>query len=65
MVGSKPCTRAASGCYRIQNVNSLHARYKRFIKTYCGPATTTSTAAYGGSRCGWQGCGWQGYDRRI
>ena len=39
VVGSKPGTRVASGCYHIQNVNSLHARYKRFIKPFCGPAT--------------------------
>lgn len=38
-VGSKPGTRLASGCYHIQNVNSLHARYKRFIKPFCGPIT--------------------------
>ncbi len=37
VVGSKPGTRVASGCYHIQNVNSLHARYKRFIKPFCGP----------------------------
>lgn len=39
VVGSKPGTRVASGCYHIQNVNSLHARYKMFIKPFCGPAT--------------------------
>lgn len=39
MVGSKPGTRVAAGCYHIQNVNSLHARYNRFIKPFCGPAT--------------------------
>jgi transposase-like protein len=39
VVGSKPGTRVASGCYHIQNVNSLHARYKRFMKPFCGPAT--------------------------
>jgi transposase-like protein len=39
VVGSKPGTRVASGCYHIQNVNSLHARYKRFIRPFCGPAT--------------------------
>lgn len=39
VVGSKPGTRVASGCYHIQNVNSLHACYKRFIKPFCGPAT--------------------------
>ncbi|WP_201151593.1 hypothetical protein [Rhodovulum sulfidophilum] len=26
VVGSKPGTRVAAGCYHIQNVNSLHAR---------------------------------------
>jgi hypothetical protein len=39
VVGSKPGTRVVSGCYHIQNVNSLHARYKTFIKPFCGPAT--------------------------
>lgn len=39
VVGSKAGTRVNSGCYHIQNVNSLHARYKRFIKPFCGPAT--------------------------
>lgn len=39
VVGSKAGTRVAAGCYHIQNVNSLHARYKRFIKPFCGPAT--------------------------
>lgn len=39
VVGSKSGTRVASGCYQIQNVDSLHARYKRFIKPFCGPAT--------------------------
>jgi hypothetical protein len=29
----------ASGCYHIQNVNSLDARYKRFINPFSGPAT--------------------------
>jgi hypothetical protein len=38
-VGSKPGTRVAGGCYQIQNVNLLHARYDRFIKPFCGPAT--------------------------
>jgi hypothetical protein len=38
-VGSKPGTRVAAGCYHIQNVNSLHARYGRFIEPFCGPAT--------------------------
>lgn len=32
-------TRAAAGCYHIQNVNSLHARYSSFITSFCGPAT--------------------------
>ena len=39
VVGSKPGTRVAAGCYHIQNVNSLHARYDKFIKPFCGPAT--------------------------
>ena len=39
VVGSKPGKRVASGCYHIQNVNSLHACYKRFIKPFCGPAS--------------------------
>ncbi|MCF7699849.1 hypothetical protein [Loktanella sp. M215] len=39
VVGSKPGTRVAAGCYHIQNVNSLHASYGRFIKPFCGPAT--------------------------
>ena len=39
VVGSKPGTRVAAGCYHNQNVNSLHARYGSFIKPFCGPAT--------------------------
>lgn len=39
VVGSKPGKRVASGCYHIQNVNPLHACYKRFIKPFCGPAS--------------------------
>ena len=39
VVGSKPGTRVTAGCYHIQNVNSLHARYDKFIKPFCGPAT--------------------------
>ncbi|WP_299358628.1 IS1595 family transposase [uncultured Paracoccus sp.] len=39
VVGSKPGTRVTAGCYHIQDVNSLHARYDRFIKPFCGPAT--------------------------
>ena len=39
VVGSKPGRRVAAGCYHIQNVNSLHARYRKFIKPFCGPAT--------------------------
>ncbi|WP_152610652.1 IS1595 family transposase [Ruegeria sp. ANG-R] len=39
VVGSKPGTRVAAGCYHIQSVNSLHARYNRFIRPFCGPAT--------------------------
>lgn len=37
--GSKPGTRVTGGCYHIQNVNSLHARYDKFIEPFCGPAT--------------------------
>tara|TARA_R110002074_G_scaffold194880_1_gene360989 strand:- start:2028 stop:2330 length:303 start_codon:yes stop_codon:yes gene_type:complete len=39
IIGSKAGTRVAAGCYHIQNVYSLHARYGRFIKPFCGPAT--------------------------
>ncbi|WGT51395.1 IS1595 family transposase [Thioclava nitratireducens] len=39
VLSSKPGTRVAADCYHIQNVNSLHARYKRFIKPFCGPAS--------------------------
>ncbi|WP_300051197.1 IS1595 family transposase [Sulfitobacter sp.] len=39
VVGTKPGTRVTAGCYHIQNVNSLHARYDKFIKPFCGPAT--------------------------
>ncbi|WP_157733641.1 IS1595 family transposase [Antarctobacter heliothermus] len=39
VVGSKLGIRVDAGCYHIQNVNSLHARYKKFIKPFCGPAT--------------------------
>ncbi len=39
VVGRKPGTRVAAGCYHIQNVNSLRARYGRFIEPFCGPAT--------------------------
>jgi len=39
VVGSKLGTRVAAGCYHIQNVNSLHARYGKFIEPFCGPAT--------------------------
>ncbi|MCF8482006.1 MAG: IS1595 family transposase [Rhodospirillum sp.] len=39
VVGSKPGTRVAAGCYHIQNVNSLHARYGKFIEPVRGPAT--------------------------
>lgn len=38
VVGSRPGTRVTAGCYHIQNVNSLHARYAGFIKPFCGPA---------------------------
>ncbi len=39
VVSSKPGMRVAAGCYHIQNVNSLHARYGRFTESFCGPAT--------------------------
>lgn len=39
VVGGKPGTRVPSGCHHIQNVNSLHARYDRFMKPFCGPTT--------------------------
>ena len=39
VAGSKAGTRVVSGCYHIQNVNSLHARYKRFMKPLSGPVT--------------------------
>ena len=38
VVGSKPGTRVAAGCYQIQNVNSPHARYEQYIRPLCGPA---------------------------
>lgn len=39
IVGSRPGTRVAAGCHQTQNLNSLHARYNKFIKPFCGPAT--------------------------
>jgi transposase-like protein len=39
VVGSRPGTRVAAGSHHIQNVNSLHARYDKFIRPFCGPAT--------------------------
>lgn len=33
-LGSKAGTRITAGCYHIQTVNSLHARYGRFIKPF-------------------------------
>ncbi len=39
VVGSKAGTRVTAGCYHIQTVNSLHARYNKFIRPFCGPAT--------------------------
>ena len=39
VAGSKAGRRVVSGCYHIQNVNSLHARYKRFMKPLGGPVT--------------------------
>lgn len=37
MVGGKPGKRVAAGCDHIQNVNSLHARYGKFIGPFVGP----------------------------
>ncbi|WP_093360362.1 hypothetical protein [Tropicimonas isoalkanivorans] len=34
VVGNTSATRVASGCCQIQNVNSRHARYRRFIKPF-------------------------------
>ncbi|WP_148275590.1 hypothetical protein L0Z66_06905 [Phaeobacter sp. BS34] len=39
VVGSRPGTPVAAGCYHIQNVNSLHARYGKFIEPFCQPTT--------------------------
>ncbi len=39
VVGSKPGARIAAGCYHIQTVNSFYARFDKFIKPFCGPAT--------------------------
>lgn len=39
VVGSKAGTRVTAGCYHIQAVNSLHARYNKFIRPFCGPVT--------------------------
>ncbi len=39
MVGSKSGKRLASGRHHIQNVNSLHACYERFIMPLFGPAS--------------------------
>jgi hypothetical protein len=39
VIDSKPGTRVVAGSHHIQNVNSLQARYDKFIKAICGPAT--------------------------
>ena len=39
IVGSKPGTRIASPSHHIQTINSLHSRYRRFIRPFCGPAS--------------------------
>lgn len=39
VLGSKLGAGIAAGCYHIQNVNSLHARYNRSTMPLCGPAT--------------------------
>lgn len=39
VVGSKTGKRVAAGSHHIQNVNSLHARYDKFLRAFCGPAT--------------------------
>ncbi|KKM87968.1 hypothetical protein LCGC14_1263490 [marine sediment metagenome] len=39
VVGCKPRTRVAAGSRHIQNVNSLHVRYLKFRRTFCGPST--------------------------
>ncbi|WP_417524465.1 hypothetical protein [Marinovum sp.] len=39
MVGNKPGKRLASGRHHIQNVNTLHACYERFIIPLFGPAS--------------------------
>lgn len=39
VVGAKPRTRKASATHHIQNVNAMHARYRDFIKPFCGPAS--------------------------
>ncbi|GHG95056.1 hypothetical protein [Pseudodonghicola xiamenensis] len=38
LVGGKPGKRVAAGCDHIHSVNSLHARYGKFIGPFCGPA---------------------------
>lgn len=38
-VPPKSVQKTASGTYHIQTVNSLHARYKNFIRLFRGPAT--------------------------
>jgi hypothetical protein len=39
VIGSKPSTRVGAESHHVQNVNSLQARYDKFIKAICGPAT--------------------------
>ncbi|MBJ3764145.1 hypothetical protein ILP92_15455 [Maribius pontilimi] len=39
LLGSKPGARVTGGCYHILKVNSLHARYDKCVKPFCGPAT--------------------------
>lgn len=36
MVSSTSVTTVAAGCYHVQNVNSLHAPYDRFIRPSAG-----------------------------
>ncbi len=44
VVGSKLGKRVAAGSHQIQTVNSLHARYDKFIRPFCGPATKNLNA---------------------
>ncbi len=54
VVGSKPRTRVAAGCYHIQNVNSLHGRYGSFISHSANRLRriSTATGAAGGYSTG-------------